>query len=613
MTGKARWRMAATAAAAAMLVATVQLAASASTVTVSAVQNNPGTNPTNPAVSYEGDCTTSLEAGQVAPFLTELNGSTSVTTAFPSGVAFGYSGSATTKLVGAFIANLEIFGVASSHISMQWTETLGSTNGHATGSYTYNSPTISQPASGGKVTGVSWGSGSTTLTAAKGAFSGAAKGDGLASSANGLPSDALVTSVASDGSSVAITTPTTAAGSNATVGYAAPMTFTDNSLNTGDVFTTNGPNGSTAGIGVTGIKDFSVGASLTIVFGGPGANCTETGWDVASNPGPAQSPATQPVFPPGTTTPLVVAGAHPVFPPAASVDLVEPPPTAGNVSTNLGVGQSSTANLAAAPGNPAFPVTSCALVPGSISLVSGNGPASRLAVSVSGPGPCSASLTDSGSGAATITFQYTAKDGYPLTSPAGTVKVDIGTAGIGQGFSEHVKAGKLVLSCRPPTQHAQPTCPIIHLPQIKLNGTTQKRTAPANTIYVSDNRGSPKVGWSLTTFMVASTGGNHACKGMAAFCNQTIGGNAKSPNGHIPAKDLAISAPKCDVDKGNLNPKPTSGKAGHFNQSPGALTLCTAAISQSGGTFTMNTNFTLTVPAAIYAGRYVATIEYLVT
>ena len=54
-----------------------------------AVTNNPPPNPTAPAISYEEDCTTCLEAGEVAPFVTALDGDTTVDNAAPTGATFG--------------------------------------------------------------------------------------------------------------------------------------------------------------------------------------------------------------------------------------------------------------------------------------------------------------------------------------------------------------------------------------------------------------------------------------------------------------------------------------------------------------------------------------------
>lgn len=603
---------------AAIIVGTLVLGALPAAVSVStgqagAVRNAPAANPTSPAISYEADCTTTLEPGQVAPFLTELLGNTTVETALPSGTNFGFSGSASTAIVGTFIANLEIFGVATSTTTLQWTETLGSTDGNAVGTYAYSSPVISLPTSGGTVTGVSWASGTTTLTGSAGAFLGVVQGDGLASSTPGIPSSATVSSVAPGGSSVTISVPTTAAGSNAKVGYGATMVFTDPALHTGNAFATHGTNGGTAGVGVIGVTQFAIGAALPITFGGKGASCTETGWDATGNAGPAQPPAKGPVLPPGTTTALVIAGTKPVFPAAAFVNLVEPPPTAGDVSVSLSAGQSSAFALAAATGNPAYPVSSCALVPGSLALVSGTGPVSRLSIQISGPGPCTAMLADSGSGAATITFQYTATDSFPLVSNAGTVTVTIGSAGVDQAFSQQVNPGRLVLSCTQPTRPITGMCPLVVLPVIRLSGYLQTTSAPANTIYVSDNRGNPVVGWSLTTYMVATTGTNPSCAGVVGFCDQSIGHLARTPNGRIPATNLSIRSPRCGVYTGNLNPVPTAGTGGSYSTRPGALTLCAASAGESGGTFTMGTKFTLTVPPSVYAGQYLGTVEYLVS
>jgi hypothetical protein len=40
--------------------------------------------------------------------------------------------------------------------------------------------------------------------------------------------------------------------------------------------------------------------------------------------------------------------------------------------------------------------------------------------------------------------------------------------------------------------------------------------------------------------------------------------------------------------------------------------LCTAKAGESGGTFAMNANFSLTIAASNYSGTYMGTVEYLV-
>jgi hypothetical protein len=189
-----------------------------------------------------------------------------------------------------------------------------------------------------------------------------------------------------------------------------------------------------------------------------------------------------------------------------------------------------------------------------------------------------------------------------------------GTAPVDQPINVTVTGGQLVLSCAAPPAAVVTTCPLITLPGITLDGASQTVTGPANTIYVSDNRGNPAVGWSLTSYMVTtSSNPNTSCASDAFFCDSSVGASASNPNGQIPASDLAISAPTCAPQTGTSNPAATAGSGGSFPTAPGALTLCTAAAGQSGGTFAMTTNFSLTIPASNYAGTYMGTVEYLVS
>jgi hypothetical protein len=181
---------------------------------------------------------------------------------------------------------------------------------------------------------------------------------------------------------------------------------------------------------------------LNLVFGGqPGTStstsdprCLLTGFDGASNPGPAQFGQLTPLLPPGTTTALVLATggfitqpntAQAITPPAAAfVYLVTPdttPPVAGNTTATIDRNVSNTTNVAL-PATDNVAVAHCDLVAGSISDP-------RLGVSISNsPTPCQATLTDNGSASvgATVTFQYNATDtsNNVSTSP-GTVTVTI--------------------------------------------------------------------------------------------------------------------------------------------------------------------------------------------
>ncbi len=343
--GRTRGRRAVSSAAAGSLLALAGLgAAIAGPGVAGAVNNNPPGNPTSPAVSYEADCTNSLAGKQVAPFVTQLDANTTTDTAAPTGATFGLSGTATTTLSGAFVANIESNGVGSATVTLGWVENIGSTDGNATGNYTYTSPTLSQANDGGTVTKVSWTSGSTTIT---GNFSKAAVGESVASSGAGFPATATITSITGKASAVISIAPTASA-SGETVGYASALTYTDPNFNTGNVFTTAGTGGGTAGVGVTSITKFDLGVALPLTFGGATgngpANCQETGYagyTVGSPAGPAQTGgatppfATAPVLSPGSTTALV--SASPLqFPAAAYVNLLGAPGAPTNVVATSG-------------------------------------------------------------------------------------------------------------------------------------------------------------------------------------------------------------------------------------------------------------------------------------
>jgi len=333
--GRARTVLGSLAGVSALAVASVGIALVAPS-TADAVANNPANNPTAPAISYEVDCTTSFQGNVAAPFVTTLLGNTTVDSAAPTGVKFGFTGTAATTLVGGFVANIYENGLGSGSSTLQWTETIGSTDGHATGKYTLNTPTITAADGGGTTPGVvTWTSGSTTLTTTGGGFAGIAVGDGLASGTAGIPQAALVTAVASNNNSITISLPTTAAAphsAGAAVSWGATTVFSTH-VSTGNVFTTAGTAGGTAGIGLQSALQFT--AEGIVSFGGAlgdgASNCLLTGWTGPPTPvpGPPQTgtpPAsnatgdTVPVLPAGSVTPLISASPVKVQP-AAFVDL----------------------------------------------------------------------------------------------------------------------------------------------------------------------------------------------------------------------------------------------------------------------------------------------------
>jgi hypothetical protein len=263
---------------------------------------------------------------------------------------------------------------------------------------------------------------------------------------------------------------------------------------------------------------------------------------------------------------------------------------------------SKTITLSTAPGNPLYPVTSCAV---------GATTDPRLTVTnVNSPNVCSATLTDSGSGVATVSFTFTASDGFPNTSAPATVTVVIGTPPVDQPLSQTIGGGPLVISCSAPPSASAAPCAPIGLPAITLNGTTQTSTAPINTIYISDNRGDPTVGWTLSSYMVATgSNPNTGCDTSITFCNSNVAADPTLPVNHIAAGNLALSAVACAPYTGNLNRAPAAGAGGTYASTQ---TLCTAAVGTNGGSFTANGTFTLTVPSSTAAGVYLGTVEYLV-
>jgi len=306
-----------------------------------------------PTVSYEADCTSPLEAGQVAPYVTTLTGTTTVATAAPTGAVFGFTGTAGTSIVGAFVAAIYAKGLGTSTLGLQWDETLGSTDGHALHTYSFVSPHLTAPDGGGEAFNVNWTSGSNILT---GDFSAAAVGDAVYSNQAGVPSTATITAI-NGTTSATISQNATASATGFSVGYGSGAEFTT-PISTGNVFKTNGAGGETAGIGVIAASKFAITAALTITFGGATgdgpANCLLTGYDASNNPGPGQTGGvtpplfTTPRLPAGSTTPLVALTPNLVFPAAASV-ILNSAPTAPLGVTATGANDPTKADVSFSP------------------------------------------------------------------------------------------------------------------------------------------------------------------------------------------------------------------------------------------------------------------------
>lgn len=445
-------------------------------------------------------------------------------------------------------------------------------------------------------------------------------------------------------------------------------------ISTGNVFTTASPplyNGGQANIGLTTLSGIQVVVALPIQFGassgGAGygtSNCLETGWQNATTPGPSQDGETSPAYPYGETTPLVLASGGAISQPNESTDITPPAaayatavstaPTPLNQTVSLGEGDSGSVTLTATAGS--FPV-------GSFTLVTAS-PVGSLTFSQVSPGSATVDLSNDATAPETDTFQFEACDNEPTpvcsTTP-GTITVDIGTPPVIQPFSEQVNAGALVLSCDSPSTYVtnaslpvpSPTnspllqCPEFQFPSVTLNGLEQVVTATTagnttgstpGTIYISDNRGSPTDSWTLTGTLVPTAIGsgngensNSSCSGVDAFCNESVGAAALNTatngahDGQIAPKYLQVSSITCTADATggttgpdgtvynppNLNPDATPTSGGNFGGAAG-VTLCSASVGQSGGTFLYNATYTLTIPESVYAGNYIGSVQFTI-
>ncbi len=241
--------------------------------------------------------------------------------------------------------------------------------------------------------------------------------------------------------------------------------------------------------------------------------------------------------------------------------------------------------------------------------------------------------------------------------------MDIGTPPVVQPFTEQVNRGQLVLSCDSPANYVAPAgqnqspaptsvnpllkCPEFQFPSITLDGLEQTVTgttgqtggpnpsgANPGTIYISDNRGAPTDSWTLTgTFIPTPTGliangdnPNPSCAGVDAFCNSSVGAAALNTatngahDGQIAPNYLQVTGITCKADATggtsfppydppNLNPDATPTAGGNFGS---AVTLCSASVGQSGGTFLYNATYSLTIPESVYSGDYVGSVQYTV-
>lgn len=171
---------------------------------------------------------------------------------------------------------------------------------------------------------------------------------------------------------------------------------------------------------------------------------------------------------------------------------------------------------------------------------------------------------------------------------------------------------QLQISCAAPPAVSS-SCNSIDLPSVNLQGEWQNASAPANSLYVTDDRGDATVGWSLSAYVEPSTTNpNSWCDTFSGFCNATVGSDSASPNAKIPADYLSLNNVGCAPAAGNASPAPLAGSGGNFPLGQGAVALCTAAAGSSAGSFKVDATFSLQVPPWVYAGQYEATVVFLV-
>jgi len=175
-----------------------------------------------------------------------------------------------------------------------------------------------------------------------------------------------------------------------------------------------------------------------------------------------------------------------------------------------------------------------------------------------------------------------------------------------------IKEGQLTLSCAAPPAPQAPTCATIDLPATTLDGNWQMVKSSANDLYVTDNRGVPDTGWSVSAYLVPTpTNPNPACAAVADFCNTKVGTAASGPNGQIPAWNLLVTGITCTAMNGNSNPNPQAGPGANFPSGSGAVDLCSAAAGQNMGSFVIGSQYYLGLPPYVYAGQYQGTVEVL--
>jgi hypothetical protein len=561
---------------------------------------------------YEADCTTPVQPGLVLPFVETIHATASPDPRFPTGQTFAATGTVSINVLGSFIAGLEANGVDRGSFSVD--VTVGA-SANATGAYHLSATAPSVTWNGRRINAVDTDGLTNVVTSAN--F--VATDVGHIINGTGIPANTMIVSVV-PGVSATLSTATTAAGTIAHAGT-GPALGVDYSvpLNTGPAFTTAGNVGQVATLNLTGTDGFELQTpTIDLGFGATfGGQCTQTGYTAAHVVGPHQLPAVAPLLPDGTVDPLRDV-APLVTADFAQITLDDLPPFAVPQFVPLQVGATRSVTLGTI--DDATPARWYEIV----------SPPSdpRLTATVIDPATGVTTVTDSGADPATVTFTYHSCD---QQSPSGTVPAPPGvhcgapatvTVGVGSPIP---LSGQLVLSCTPPDAYLAPPlgagaddpqllCPGVVLAPITLNGLEQTTTTPGETLFVTDGRGDPTVGWTLSAQMVETPTGsapgenpNVNCAHVAGFCNADVGSHALEPNGRIASDRLTVHDIACAPHPGNPSPSALPGGGGSLASTQ---VLCVAAPKQGYGTFDVTRTYSLTVPSSVFVGQYHATVEY---
>ena len=199
--------------------------------------------------------------------------------------------------------------------------------------------------------------------------------------------------------------------------------------------------------------------------------------------------------------------------------------------------------------------------------------------------------------ATTCQIGVTVKDTNGGTSNTRILDVNV-TAGdsLQQTVTQTSNAGALSLEA---CGVAHPVDCTIQMSDLTLNGLPQTSTGSIQTVAVDDARGAP-VAWSLTAQLA----------GDLTNTNSTLSG----PHAKIPS-DLLLLSPSCSNDSSNSNAAPTAGVAGQTLDAAASLpaAVCAATAGQNTGTFFADGSLSMQVPATVYAGTYVGTINFVVS